>query len=222
MGVLEKKVQIRGDAKAIWQTVLNLLEMNRYVIGKQLPYSQVSASAGSKAISALLGGTKDGYRDLLVSIVPQGKDLFEVIFRFGLPSWTLNYPGIKKDCSRLVDDVVMRMEHGWGEVSAPQKNVSCDKCGALNPSSTAFCPNCGNKLEPPPRETIKAAESPACAKCGSANPVGALFCVNCGEKIPAPATQEEKPLKPPVCTKCGATLPENAKFCFQCGTPLGQ
>ena len=96
MGLLEKNVQIKGDVKVIWETLLKLLEMNKYEIEKQIPYSQIRAHAGSKAISMLLGGTKDGFRDVFVDILPQGQNVFEV----GV--WLGNFPGSTNRGGRVV------------------------------------------------------------------------------------------------------------------------
>ena len=223
MGVLEKKVQVKGDVKAIWETLLQILEINKYQIEKQLPYSQVRAKAGSKAISILLGGTKDGFRDVVVEILPQGQAAYEVSFRFGLPSWTLNYPGIKKDCARLPDDLVRRMEHGWEAAPAPQTGggLSCGKCGSLNPPDAAFCSGCGAKIQPP-QQTREAAGSLICASCGAPNPPGAVFCGQCGSKMEPAAPAEKAAPEHTMCSKCKIVLPEGAKFCLQCGTRVGE
>ena len=57
--------------------------------------------------------------------------------------------------------------------------MRCPKCETENLADSAFCVECGAKLEP------------VCAACGAENPPGAKFCRRCGEALgdhPAPET----------------------------------
>ncbi|EQB68994.1 SPFH domain-containing protein [Cuniculiplasma divulgatum] len=54
---------------------------------------------------------------------------------------------------------------------------TCPKCGAAVPSTSNFCPNCGNDMRIQQPATIK------CPKCGSEIPANSKFCPDCGQKI---------------------------------------
>ena len=91
-------------------------------------------------------------------------------------------------------------------------------CGAKNPESMRFCPQCGAK-KPEPKPEPKDEAEWACA-CGAKNPASMRFCPQCGAKKPESATSQ--PPRPAFCAKCGAKLDPKARFCTQCGAPVEQ
>ena len=60
--------------------------------------------------------------------------------------------------------------------------IVCPNCQAHIPSTSKFCPNCGQNMT-----TVAAppatAPSKNCAKCGTVIPAGAKFCQSCGAKV---------------------------------------
>jgi membrane protease subunit (stomatin/prohibitin family) len=83
----------------------------------------------------------------------------------------------------------------------PEAQITCPKCGTLNPTSNKFCASCGAKL------TVTFVK---CPKCGENVAEGAKFCPNCGTAM-TPATKR--------CANCGAEMAVAAKFCPSCGKP---
>lgn len=105
----------------------------------------------------------------------------------------------------------------------PPHMVYCSSCARKFPSTSAFCPNCGNKYRP-------------CPQCGSDNPEEARRCVNCGTPlagapdrcphchtgIPTGSTFCPGCGQPVInsgnmCSRCGSTIPPSASFCPKCG-----
>lgn len=112
---------------------------------------------------------------------------------------------------------------GQPQQKGPQM-VYCSNCGKKYPSTSSFCPNCGNQYNPCPQcGTDNNPHSRRCVSCGttlcgnaggahcpSCNaPLqpGSVFCGNCGQRVVSSDT----------CTRCGSTLPPNVKFCPKCG-----
>lgn len=66
--------------------------------------------------------------------------------------------------------------------------MNCSKCQAVIPDGSAFCPECGAKVEPIPAEP---APQTFCPNCGAPMAAGAGFCENCGAKAEsAPAKSD--------------------------------
>ncbi len=78
--------------------------------------------------------------------------------------------------------------------------VFCSKCAKKYPSTSKFCPYCGDVYN-------------ACPNCGYDNDEKAIRCVNCG--IPLVDGSGG------VCAKCGVPVPGGAEFCPQCGESIG-
>lgn len=60
--------------------------------------------------------------------------------------------------------------------------VICPKCRAQVPSTSKYCPNCGNNLQaaaPPPTPQ----QMTTCPNCKSQVPLSVKFCPNCGNKM---------------------------------------
>lgn len=98
---------------------------------------------------------------------------------------------------------------GQAAGGAPQVQVRCSKCGALNPENTKFCGNCGNDLTASHTQAQPVGQT--CAKCGTQNVAGAKFCSNCGEALVAAEI---------TCTQCGTKNAPGARFCANCGNSL--
>ena len=53
----------------------------------------------------------------------------------------------------------------------------CSNCNAEVVTGTKFCPECGNKIEPP--------KPKFCVNCGTPLKDGTRFCPNCGQGVSA-------------------------------------
>ena len=84
---------------------------------------------------------------------------------------------------------------------APNKTITCAKCGNELPANAKFCLECGTKVE-------QLSESEMiCPACGKKTPKG-KFCMECGNPLVN------------KCPNCGAEIPQGGKFCLECGTKL--
>ena len=63
--------------------------------------------------------------------------------------------------------------------------MTCEACGATNPSSNRFCGGCGTALER------------SCASCGRANPPDHRFCGGCGSALEAAAGAPTEAIRAP-------------------------
>ena len=94
-----------------------------------------------------------------------------------------------------------------GPSAAPgRKEVFCAKCAKKYPSTSNFCPFCGNKYNP-------------CPRCGSDNPAGGRRCVSCGTELASAAAGAGG--FGAFCSRCGAQAAAGVKFCPSCGNKLG-
>ncbi len=75
------------------------------------------------------------------------------------------------------------------------KEVFCSNCSKKFPSTSRFCPYCGDPYD-------------ACPKCGTDNDKNAKRCVSCGTPL-----QTEMSL----CTNCNTPLAPGSSFCGNCG-----
>lgn len=100
--------------------------------------------------------------------------------------------------------------------------VFCSNCGKQYPTTSQFCPHCGDPYNPCPncgRDNDVSAkrctgcgaylrsEENRCPHCNAPLPPGAAFCSSCGK----PTQMGD------VCSRCGAPLPPSVKFCPKCG-----
>lgn len=103
------------------------------------------------------------------------------------------------------------------------KMVFCSNCAQRFPSTSRFCPKCGDPYNPCPKcGTDNDADARRCISCGAqlmtgggttcpqckaSLAPGVAFCSNCGMRL-TPSN---------VCGRCGAQLSGGAKFCPVCG-----
>lgn len=105
---------------------------------------------------------------------------------------------------------------------APVKMVYCSNCAKKFPSTTRFCPHCGDPYNPCPQcgtdndqnakrciscGTYLTGSSSNCPHCNAPLSQGSPFCGNCGRQV---ASGDN-------CSRCGALLPPSVKFCPKCG-----
>lgn len=66
----------------------------------------------------------------------------------------------------------------------------CRKCQSVLEADSAFCPKCGQRVEPafPQQQTMN-----QCPHCGRSLTPGAVFCVGCGQRVQQPQTQGYTP-----------------------------
>jgi membrane protease subunit (stomatin/prohibitin family) len=103
--------------------------------------------------------------------------------------------------------------------------VHCSNCATRFPSTSRFCPKCGDPYNP-------------CPKCGTDNDLDARRCISCGAQLMAGGgaanncPQCNSPVVPGaafcgscgarlvssnVCGRCGTTMAPGTKFCPACG-----
>lgn len=107
--------------------------------------------------------------------------------------------------------------------SQPMKMVYCSNCAKKYPSSSRFCPHCGDPYNPCPKcgadndpnakrcvSCGTSLQQPAmlCPHCSAPLEVGATFCGNCGKQVQALTD---------TCSRCGTELSPSVKFCPKCG-----
>ena len=68
--------------------------------------------------------------------------------------------------------------------------MNCQKCNALIPDDSTFCPECGAKVETVWTAPSEPAAQVFCPNCGSPMAAGDCFCENCGAKVEAAAPQQ--------------------------------
>jgi membrane protease subunit (stomatin/prohibitin family) len=91
-----------------------------------------------------------------------------------------------------------------GTPTAGRKEVFCSKCAKKYPSTSNFCPFCGNKYNP-------------CPRCGSDNLEGSKRCVSCGTEL---VIVQAAGGFGNTCSRCGQTAAAGVKFCPGCGNKL--
>jgi hypothetical protein len=79
--------------------------------------------------------------------------------------------------------------------------IFCSKCAKKYPSTSKFCPHCGDVYNP-------------CPKCGYDNDEKAIRCVKCGMVLVDNSGG--------VCVKCGSPVSRGADFCSQCGEAVSR
>ncbi|GMO40090.1 MAG: SPFH domain-containing protein [Termitinemataceae bacterium] len=93
-----------------------------------------------------------------------------------------------------------------GGASQGRKEVFCAKCAKKYPTTSKFCPHCGNPYSP-------------CPRCGSDNLPGSKRCVSCGSEL-----FQQNAMGGgfgDACSRCGAAVTHGVKFCPSCGNKVG-
>jgi len=85
-----------------------------------------------------------------------------------------------------------------GQVQPEARQVFCSKCAKHYPTTSKFCPHCGNQAH-------------LCPGCGTDNAPGVPKCVGCGKTLIQGGSR--------ACVKCQAEIAGDAAFCAQCGQP---
>lgn len=88
--------------------------------------------------------------------------------------------------------------------ATPEATKICPKCKAQVKENQKFCPECGEKLILPQKNS----DLISCVHCGAEISVNSKFCSECG-----------KPQKI-CCPKCNAEIKGSPKFCPECGNKL--
>jgi len=94
---------------------------------------------------------------------------------------------------------------GGGAPAAPgRKEVFCSKCAKKYPTTSSFCPFCGNRYNP-------------CPRCAGDNLEGSKRCVSCGTEL---ASMQAGGGFGNACSRCGQQAAPGLKFCSGCGNKL--
>ena len=108
-----------------------------------------------------------------------------------------------------VGPMMMQPPGGQGlpqQQQAPRKEVFCSKCSKKYPSTSKFCPFCGDPYNP-------------CPVCGSDNASNAARCVMCGASLPSGGAGQAGGN---ACGRCGQPVDFSVKFCPNCGNKVNQ
>ncbi|HNY22336.1 MAG TPA: SPFH domain-containing protein, partial [Treponemataceae bacterium] len=92
---------------------------------------------------------------------------------------------------------------GQPQASKP-KEVFCSNCAKKYPSTSKFCPHCGDAYNP-------------CPACGADNPEKSARCVMCGSALTPAGSQGASGN---ACGRCGCIVDFNVKFCPNCGNKV--
>jgi membrane protease subunit (stomatin/prohibitin family) len=84
-----------------------------------------------------------------------------------------------------------------------RREVFCAKCSKKYPTTSNFCPFCGNKYNP-------------CPRCGTDNLATSRRCVSCGSELVAVGASSYGE----ICPRCGQAVPPGLKFCANCGNKV--
>lgn len=87
-----------------------------------------------------------------------------------------------------------------------RKEVFCSNCGKKYPTTSKFCPFCGDKYNP-------------CSICGADNATDAKRCISCGAQLQNNDNLAEQAAGN-ICSRCGQTVPFGIKFCPNCGNKI--
>jgi len=98
-------------------------------------------------------------------------------------------------------------QYAMGSAGAASMNaraeVFCSNCAKKYPSTSKFCPFCGDAYNP-------------CPACGADNSSSAKRCVSCGTQLQAETQQAGGN----ACSKCGTSVQPGIRFCPTCGNKL--
>ena len=116
-----------------------------------------------------------------------------------------------------LDKIAARRELLVKRRLAVQGLKQCENCGNILAIDSAFCNQCGGRLEMIAPEVLT--DAPLCPNCKAPVEPGVLFCTRCGTRL----EQMEAPgiaVADSRCPDCGAPVEPGASFCIQCGRAL--
>lgn len=195
---MKLNVTVYGSLPDIWQSLLATLYAREYKVESQSPYTALTASRGSKAVSLLLETTKGGYRDLVVTLAPGAGSAIDAEFDFRFPSWALTWSDAKQECEDTVAEFAAAARSGVPAAPTPGQP-------GLPPQSASAAPA---GYAPPPTPDQAHSSGDTCKACGVTIRPGARFCDSCGASLAIPS----------ACPRCGQPLVPNGTFCEKCGT----
>jgi hypothetical protein len=136
----EREVVIKGDLVTTWNTLNNILSYNGYIIKYMAPYTRIRAERGSKFVSGLVGGTKDGHRTIDITVQPSDQNIL-IKFIISFSAWGA---GISYKSS--VDEIDEMIRSFQNQCAYIQKSYSCKTCGQplrfINEYQRWYCHNC--------------------------------------------------------------------------------
>lgn len=95
---------------------------------------------------------------------------------------------------------------GGGNGMGNVREVFCSRCSKKFPSTSRFCPFCGDPYNP-------------CPVCGADNDTTAKRCSTCGASL-ATVNNIAGMMQNTVCPRCGTAYAPGTKFCQNCGNRL--
>ena len=97
--------------------------------------------------------------------------------------------------------------HGSASSPINMKNeIFCSRCGRKYPSTSKFCPFCGDPYNP-------------CPVCGRDNDINAKRCAVCGASLKG-VEDLNNAVQGKSCPRCGTSVSSGTKFCPNCGNKL--
>lgn len=106
----------------------------------------------------------------------------------------------------------------------------CRSCGARITENSAFCMNCGAKLQTVQAPVSSPVPTRTCPACGSTVARDSAFCISCGTKLEVLEEEyvfiededipSEAQISPRICPVCDTETQDEDLFCPVCGTQL--
>lgn len=94
----------------------------------------------------------------------------------------------------------------------------CPSCGALNPSDSDFCAECGSSMSLS-YQNFNDRNEEHCPVCGAPLKADSVFCANCGSQVRS-AGAEHSYAEKDRCPQCGSRIKAGQLFCAECGAPV--
>ena len=101
-------------------------------------------------------------------------------------------PAAAEELANCIQKVLARIDLLSAQRDELRAVRRCTGCGAVQPKTVRFCPNCGKRMpEDAPKAEPEANPDEFCDGCGAAREPGSKFCAVCGkpfeEEVNAPA-----------------------------------
>lgn len=90
------------------------------------------------------------------------------------------------DCAKfigMIEEGEAKLKDLERQLSINKGEIQCKNCQTFVPAGTAFCQNCGTKVEVPVQEQAVNQAPAFCTNCGKPLEQGAGFCTNCGTPV---------------------------------------